>query len=263
MYKVVDAYYDSDLYNIRFIEECDSRQEGWDKATIEYVRENRGVVMSVIRGVVLRGGFSKVVKGYDYNDIYDELVLYLYKYDDYDTERAIQSCLENGYDSIISLESYITVCIKNCVKRYAKSRRDYLDKIINGVINERDGKDLSLLDIIPDKRMAERYESIEFDLDLALKAVECKRYRYGVDIYQLLYISLMYNAPIVVNDDSMSIDTLLYKVLNIGKKEIYNVVSNLLRVLGIGSHDVVLRLLGRYVYGVDMLNSIIKRVEYQ
>lgn len=160
----------------------DIETEGWHKDTINYVTEKRDEIMKYIRSLLK--WMSNVNFANDAEDIYYETLLYLYKCKDYSVEEAV----EYGRNTPISLEQYVNICIRYCIRRHIS---EYF-KREKGLIREEiwTGEEYgSIFDLIPDR--SDPYENVGTDLKAALKALEPKRYLYKTDIYQLLFIRLL------------------------------------------------------------------------
>lgn len=186
---------------------------GWDKATIDYVSRNKSKVYNQIRGIAktLR---KKNLQATDIDDIYEEVLIYLYNCDDYNLSKAVE---RSSSGTIVSLEGYLNVCIKFCVMRYCTSMFKEEKEIIHEVVNpDSDDKELCLLDNIADVRSSEHIETILYDLESICKSCEPLRYKYGPDIYLILYIRLL-----TLNcKDSPELYKDILNILGISKKEL-------------------------------------------
>lgn len=87
---------------------------GWNKETIDYVTKHRTKVCNQIRGIA-KNIRKHNLQPSDVEDIYEEVMLYLYKCDDYNIGKAIERSSTNN---IVTLEGYLNVCIKYCVVRH-------------------------------------------------------------------------------------------------------------------------------------------------
>lgn len=158
---------------------------GWDKQTVTYVTEHRSKVCKIIRGMIKN---NTMVSSADVDDIYMELLLYLYKCADYDIDIA---CERSGSsDSIISLEGYVHSCIKYCTIRYTTKVYKESSHIVRDTIKSDDDGERSIFDIIPDTRSEIQIENTMYNLYSTCKAYEYQRYKLGVDVYMIWFIRL-------------------------------------------------------------------------
>lgn len=186
---------------------------GWCKDTIEYVNNNRSRVIKSIRGMASSMN-RKSLQIADVEDIFSEIVMYLYKCDDYNIYKAIE---RSSSGSAVSLEGYVNACIKFCVRRYLTTEYD-MEKTKIRETRDIDGRELSIFDTISDGKSEEEFASVLIDLEQHCKICEHLRYKYGPDIFMIWYIRLLTLA------EGMSE---LYKdilnILGISKKELNSI----------------------------------------
>ena len=166
------------------LKEEEQQLTGWSKSTIDYVLHNKSSVETSIRGIAK--SLNKILQKTDVEDIYMEILDYLYTCDDYNISKAYErSC--NG--AIVSLEGYVHSCIKYCVIRFVTTSFNTEKQLIRDYTIDDDGKELSLLDTIADVKEAE-YGDIGYQLDVICKSFESQRYAYGPDIFQIWFVRL-------------------------------------------------------------------------
>lgn len=146
----------------------------WEKQTLKYVAQNFDKVKRSIA--------NKGLKHHQVDEIMSDLILYLEKAGDYDVYRANNV----GNDGTISLENYISISIKFCIQRYRSNLSEQIQIFETSVI--RDGEERDIIDNIPDK---DKISDVDLDLDSMLHLMQGARYKYGIDIYMLLYINLL------------------------------------------------------------------------
>lgn len=196
------------------MEEGNEDVTGWDKETIAYVAAHKSKVYAQIRGI------AKNIRKHnlqlsDVEDIYSEVLMYLYNCDDYNISKAVERSSSNN---IVSLEGYLNVCIKYCVVRYCTTMYKEEKEIVHEVISDDDGKELSLLDNIADKTSCDRMDTVMYDLEALCRCCESVRYKYGPDIYLVWYIRLL---TLSRNNNELYKDIL--GILGISKKELGNI----------------------------------------
>ena len=162
------------------MEEVDNN-EGWSKQTIDYVIKHKSRVQQSIRGIAKNRG--KLLPTADVEDIYMDLVQYLYKCDDYNIEKAYSE------NNLVSLDGYIHSCIKFCVIRKVTQKYKEEKMQTSDNVTDEDGKELSLLDTVADKK--DIYENSEAtDLREICEQCESERYSLGFDMFTLWFVKL-------------------------------------------------------------------------
>ncbi|MEM4385952.1 MAG: hypothetical protein QXD03_05335 [Candidatus Anstonellales archaeon] len=152
----------------------------WDKSTIEYVLSNENKVKEVIRSIALKRACK--IHAEEIEDVYGELLLYLYKCDDYDINKAISN---NG--KVISLQNYVSSCAKYCLLRYLSLKESVVD---SNITNE-DGESISLLDLVSDGWSEDDIQRDKLSISDVLDMYKSYRYYNGIDLYSVLYIKLL------------------------------------------------------------------------
>lgn len=201
------------------LKEEEKQLAGWSKSTIDYVMENKTKVFKAIRGIAK--GRGKVLQKADVEDIYIEIVQYMYHCDDYNIEKAIERSSREGV--IVSLEGYVHSCIKFCVIRYITEQYKNEKHTVRDSIKDEDGKELSLLDTIKDDKIDD-FTAMTFDLAEMCKAYECQRYSFGPDIFLIWFVRLQ---TLLKNKTDTYKDIL--NILGISKKEISQVEKRVAR----------------------------------
>ena len=195
------------------MEESGEDVTGWDKSTIDYVSTHRSKIYSKIRGIAKNIRRNNIQTS-DIEDIYEELLVYLYKSDDYNITKAMERSSTN---TIVSLEGYLNVCIKYCVVRYCTDMYNEEKSRVAETVFDDEGKTLSLFDTIPDTRSYD-HENVIYDLEALCRSCETLRYKYGPDLYLVWYVRLL---TLKSDNDSLYKDIL--SVLGISKRELSNI----------------------------------------
>lgn len=230
---------------------------GWSKSTIDYVLNHKTKVQNSIRGIAK--SLNKIMQRADVEDVYIEILEYLYNSDDYNISKAYERASNAG--TIVSLEGYVHSCIKFCVIRYVTSTFNYEKNIVHETIKDEDGKELSLFDTIPDTR-DNNFTDFGYQLETICKAYESQRYQYGPDIFQLWFVRLQ----TIINDKNDRYKDIL-AVLGVSKKDISIIeekadsdgamVSIAKAVSLIGVDDAV-EIIRNYTYSADKIQQVIE-----
>ena len=238
------------------LKEDEESLTGWSKTTIDYIIKNKSKIKMSIRGIAK--SLNKPLQTADVEDVYMELLKYMYKCDDYNVSKAYERSNTGG---MVSLDGYIYICTKYCVKRYITQ----VYKKENNEVRERqtseDGKEVSLYDTIKDKHGEEPYSDIAYQLDTICKSFEHQRYTFGPDLFQIWYIRLQ---TMLSNKQDRYKDIL--SVLGVSKKEVSNIeketsvdgamtsIAKAVTLIGIENAIPVLR---KYTYCANRIEEVI------
>lgn len=235
--------------------EAENQTDGWSKSTIDYINTNRAKVTRAIRSVA-RGLCKQNLQLADVDDIYSEILLYLYRSDDWNVEKAIGS----NSDTIVTLEGYINSCVKYCVMRYLTTQYNKDKTLIRDTVDD-EGKELSIFDTISDDKATAGYDQVIYDFEQLCKANECMRYKYGPDIYLILYVRLL---TIENKKDDTYRDIL--SVLGVSKKDLYSIerksseddmLLSLTKAVVNSGVEKAVQVLEKYVYSADKIKEVI------
>ena len=184
---------------------------GWDKETINFVMGNESRVKSQIRGIakVLR---RKMLQSADVDDIYTDLLMYLYKCDDYNLTKAIE---RSSSDRIVSIEGYLNTFIKCCVQRKCTEMYNREKGIIYDTQQDPDDDRPGIMESIPDGGSDDHFNSVVFDLRGLCKSCESIRYKNGPDIYQIWFIRLL-----TLHEHKDSLFNTLLSIVDVSRKEL-------------------------------------------
>lgn len=219
----------------------------WEKATVNWVINNEKRVRELI---VLHG--REHLRPCDIEDVYMYTIEYFIGAADYDINKAIT----RGHDdSVTSIESYISVCVKYCVERYkSENGKDYKNRM-----NDPDGTDEEDRAV---NKIA-KYDVIEEKKTLEQVCIEntSKRYLYGADMYQVMYIKLLCKEK----DVPKNRESALLKTLGIDKDtiEAFDVdtvdspIVEMAKAMVAISTDEALSILQKYVYGYDKIKAAV------
>lgn len=188
-----DRHCDNNAENIEFIFQplkVDEEQlkHGWDKQTITYYISNESKIKKMIQSNAKMFNRPQIQKQ-DLDDIYQELGRLLYENDDYCLERAYDL---DGSGQIAPIEAYISQCVKTCVSKFCQ-RKQSLDKKeqIVKLFEDEEGRQSSQFDFMEDQTVQKDFDRVDYDLRKLCESYECYRYKFGCDMFQLIYIRLL------------------------------------------------------------------------
>lgn len=192
------------------LKEEENLTEGWSKDTIDYAVNNKRKIYKAIRGVAKSKG--KILPNADVEDIYQTVLDYLYRCDDYKIEKAYTD------KAFVSLEGYVHTCTKYCVIRYVTDMyTDEKNKISENTYDD-EGKELSIFDTIADKKADINCDDMGMTLRKVCKQFESYRYGFGPDIFMLWFIRL---ETILYHKEDRYKDILT--ILGVTKKELSDI----------------------------------------
>lgn len=229
---------------------------GWCKETVDYVTSHRSRVTRQIRSVA-RGMRKTGLQATDVDDIMSELMLHLYKADDYNIDKAIN---RSSTGSIVSIEGYVNNCVKNCVLRYCSQSHARDKELVSETVRGEDDKELSIFDSIADVSADITLDNLVYDLPVLLKSCEPVRYRFGPDIYLVWYVRLL-----TVNDKKGDTFRSILEVLGISRKDLSrlnksceeNVMFELAKAICLSSTEKAVKLLEEYVYSAELVRQAV------
>lgn len=228
---------------------------GWSKSTIDYINQNRSKVIKTVKGIA-KSISKQTLQVADIEDIYSEILMYLYKCDDYNLSKAIE---RSSSGSIVSLEGYVNSCIKYCVIRYITTAYK-VDKETVREYTDKDGKELSIFDTISDAKASD-FENLMFDLDQQCKISEHIRYKYGPDIYLIWYVRLL-----TMSNGTEEAYKDILNVLGVSKKELLNIeksayqddiMKNFAKSISNSGIDKSINILEEYVYSANKIKEVV------
>ncbi len=185
----VAALINSDIAEILYAPFMEQEEQipqlAWLKETLQYAMNHKSRVMKTIRSCSKN---KMMLSSHDVDDIYAELIEYLHKSEDYSIQKAMEASSSN---TVPTLENYVNTCTKNCVKRFL-SKKGRIEKFtVKSITIDEDGKERDLIDTVPDQASSEQYEIACTNIGDILKSLEHKRYFYGADMFQLIYVRLL------------------------------------------------------------------------
>lgn len=240
-------------------EDCTPDLTGWSKETVDYIIENQKKVYRSIRGIA-KGLNKNMLQTADVEDIYSEILMYCYQYDDYNINKAIE---RSSTGMIVSLEGYVHNCIKFCVMRHLTQMYATEKETVREGIKSEDGKELSIFDTIEDGKSTENYDDLMYDLASLCRHCESIRYKYGPDIYLIWYVRLL---TISEDKDTNAFKELL-NILGISKKDIAiineksiedELVLSFAKCISLTGIDESISIIEKYVYSADKIREAVK-----
>lgn len=237
--------------------EEESSVVGWSKSTIDYVRQHKTKTCSTIRGIAR--GLNKVLQKSDVEDIYMDIISYLYHCDDYNISKAYERS-SNG--AIVSLEGYVHSCIKFSVKRFVTENYKTEHCLVREYVKDDDGKEMSLFDTIPSTDAYEDFAALTYSLEDICKTYESQRYAFGPDIFQVWFVRLI---TMLYHKDDKFKDIL--SVIGVTKKEMMQVekmslnegaMMSIAKAVTIVDLEQAIEIIKQYVYSADRIEAVVK-----
>ena len=243
------------------MEDVEENVKGWDKDTVNYVVENDVKVRNIISKTI---GKSKktYINNSDIDDIYSEVLLYFYKVDDYNIGKA-RVTKDDGSDYTITLEDYILKSIEFCLKRFTADKYKRESLIVSNEIRTTEDDILDILDTIADSRTDIDFDDVLVDLNKHCEQCESIRYKYGGDIYLILFVGLL---ALENKLDNVYFD--IMNALGLSKKEIREISKRACKdetllefAMGISKSGAseAIDILEQYVFAADKIKSEIRR----
>ena len=231
---------------------------GWSKETIDYINKNKSKVMRTIKS--MSRSLKRNITPCEVEDIYSEVYSYLYKCDDYNLSKAIERSKD---DTIVSIDGYISSCVKFCVIRYLTSQYKIEKQTVREYIESEGGKELSIFDTLVDYNSEDKYNDVMYSIEQQCEAYEYARYSFGVDIYLVWYVRLL----TIGNKAQTDIYYTILEVLGISKRELNTIKtkmanSELMRAfakaVALSGVEKSIEVLERYVYSAHSIKDVVK-----
>lgn len=239
------------LFSSKLVEPEEEDKNAWNKQTMQWYINNLGKVKKQIAYM------AKDLNSSEVEIITSNLSEYLEKgkdWGDIDEE-----------ENHLSLEQYVYKGANFCIKRFKheKSKENALRAL--PIVTE-DDEERNALDLIGDSRLDSIYDDICCNFDEALEQMQYKRFFYGIDVYNLLYMALLVGLRNTENYQTM------LSAFGISRKELQSAYrkaqsdddfTDLLTNIRIEmERDVniseILQKIGRYVYGRKRIQEALK-----
>ena len=237
--------------NMLEVENDDSSD--WNKRTVRYILENYKKVKKMVRIM------GKGLLEYQVDDIMSDVAVYFKNANDYDIERAYNE----STDSYIPIEGYIAVGIKHCIQRYKTERYGNEKNVVHTINNnDEDSKERDVFDTIQDNSSLDEMNNIGYDLDTTLSAIRSMRYKYGIDIYMIIYIRLL------TNSNSEKYFKIL-EAIGVSKKELNDTEKKLskefdmqclIKAICLNETERLISSIEGYVYGCKQLKKAVNQI---
>lgn len=237
-------------------EESSEDVKGWQKETVNYVASNRSKILRQIRAIA-KTKRKQSLQTADVEDIYSEILLYLYNCDDYNINKAID---RSSTGNIVSLEGYLNVCIKFCVIRHCNQMKNVETDTMSDTIISGEDKELSIFDTIPDKSSDITLDHLVYDFRTLCESCTPVRYRYGTDIYLVLYIRLLTSFDVT----GETYKTIL-SILGITKKDLSKIekgsedeiMFGFAKAISLSDASEAISILEEYVYSSNLIKDMV------
>ncbi len=230
----------------------------WEKDTLQYAINNKSRVVRVIRNAAK--GMTNL-NSMDIEDIYSDVLEYLYKSDDYDVQKAIEY---SNSGNMVTLEGYVNSSIKYCVKRYITSTYRREKEIVRDVIVDDEGKEKEILDMVADEESTRIFNDIGYEVGLHIKSIEHKRYKFGVDIFLVLYVRLL------TMEEGEDKYRKILEVLGVSKKDLNELekkiitdsdIRGAIKAISLSDIEEATSVLEKEVYGAKKIKEVIASIK--
>lgn len=230
--------------------------EGWDKLTVQYATSHRSTLVRIVKKMFAKA--PRTVSSDSVDEVIQQSLQKMYLRADY-SEKVAREKADPGKPPI-SLENYVGSIVKHTAQSYLASAFEEQGQKICTEVETPDGDIVSVMDILPDKAAEEAYSIRINTLKEQLKLLEPHRYRYGLDLYLLLYIA-SYGLTGTQNEE-------LYRLLNlpsIKRTKLKEAVRNNDRFKMVvsevaHSEGVAPKLIGKYIHARDSVDRLIEYV---
>ena len=228
--------------------------EGWDKSSVEYVNKNRSKLLRYIAQYANRA-YKGMVNRMDVDDIYSELLLYMYKYADYTVFRGSHS---------MSLEQYVRYSARICVKRFVSENYGKDISTTGEFVRNSEGDEMSIFDTIESVEHTDEFDEVITSLQGACEVIRSKRYVNGIDILQMWYIRLL-TIKLDIPDEFESIlkivaetdRALLRDTYDKLKDEEYVELHSAIALEGI---EESIEIISKHIHGVKGINEAVRKI---
>lgn len=217
-----------------------------DKRTLDYYENNLKFLSDYVESKLRIKGFPEC----DADIVISDLYISLLKSRDYGDDI-------NDYN--YTLDSFVRRNADFCIDRYIRNYVDYSNHIDTELGMNRDGDEYSKLDLLEDTKANKDIDRACDDFYKALKSIEYKRYCFGVDIYNLLFIGI---CNIICNSSSKFREILDIQSCDMNKA--YSVAVNdvdfmncLYAATSLGSDIACLLKLKEFIYDFNTLVRVI------
>lgn len=240
------------LFSSRLLEPEEEERNAWNKQTMQWYINNLSKVKKQVAYMAKDLNASEVElvtsnlgeyleKGKDWGDIEDE-------------------------DNHLTLEQYVYKGANFCIKRYKHEKCKENAMRALPIVTE-DDEEKNALDLIGDTRLDNVYDDICCNFDEALEQMQYKRFFYGIDIYNVLYMASL----VKFNHNNENYETML-NAFGISRKELQSAYKKaqsdedftyLLTNIKIElerniSYSNILQKIGKYVYGRKRIYEALK-----
>lgn len=228
--------------------EGEEDKTGWEKQTIHYALGQEERLKSHIKKCIV--GFSDSLED-DAAEIFQDLMIDLYGASDYDAlgEGNIKTGVAN----------YVLKRLGYIIKTYIKNMYTVRKNRVRNTIEDEDGDIVEIFDNISSGE--DCYEDILYgNPDSFLRPLEGRRYEFGFDLFQVMYIHMVALEQHLNEQICWSLVSMLNNV------DIKDVKDGYIKIMG--DEDVVavvhainksqsLESLERYVHGVEQIKRVI------
>lgn len=205
--------------------------QDWEKVSTNWIVNNIGTTYRWIRYYLKEN--NCIINEDIVDEIFNDVIQYFIDADDYNSDRGTK------------LKSYIFSGINICVKRYLTSMSKEFNRSYNGDIEE--------LHLQSPMHLDDYTDSTE-EIKSLCKALEFKRYKYGIDLFLVCYLGLKIKPSMV----RFYLEEIGIPLKSIKKaKKAMRDESFINFVTSISRSDKGVQILRHFVYGADLIDKFI------
>ncbi len=235
----------------------ESEFPSWDKETVKYATEHKNHLLHYIESTCnIKSSSKRKTNKDDYDDIYEDLIIFLYNHRDYSEELAYNR--EKG--SLIDVKSYVEIMTgymcQTFLQNEGKRNRNKVEQI--QVVGD---EEVNILDNTKDDKRDIKIEDFISLRDI-LQQNLCNRYFNNVDIYLVWYVRIsteddgIYNKVLnVLNINKNSI-----KTKHKSENKLNELMKSIAKAVSIEGIDAAKETLREYVYTYNDIDRLIQLI---
>ena len=225
----------------------------WDKESLRYAMNHKKQLLKYIESSCNSKPTKNKLSKDDYDDIYEELIIFLYKHKDYSEELAYNK----ERKSFVDLKSYIEIMAGYMCQTYIQNDKKTNSNRVDHIQQVGD-EEVNILDNTKDESKEINISKF-LSLDKILEQNLCNRYYNNVDIYLVWYIRIT-----TENDDTYN---KVLGILNINKNNIKSkkrvetklseLMKSIAKAVSLEGTESAKETLKKYVYSYDDIDRLI------
>lgn len=224
----------------------------WDKQTIDWAIANEKKIKNFVRGQICRYSDSSYE---DAEEIFQSLMLDLYKAEDFLVGGEQEGLASTVQNYVFKRAEYLVRTFKEKMCDVRRSRKD-------SQVKDEDGEFIEIFDLIASEN--NDYEGVIYsDVESFLIPLEPRRYEFGFDLFQMLYISVLGNRYNLNNEGCFKVLALLNDMDMTSVKEAYLKLRDDEEIMSVvlavnNCRDI--KPLEQRVYAVEQIQNILAKI---